>query len=129
MAIIRQEERKVPGVRIGVVQVAVVVGFVLLAGTFWFFQIIQHERFREMAENNHQRELVLRAPRGVLYDRNGKVIVEKSGQGRARRPEIRTTRAASQRFARLTMVDKTAAAGGTATTNKSMILASRRMRA
>jgi penicillin-binding protein 2 len=72
----RQEERKVPAARIGVVQVAVIIGFVLLAGTFWFFQIIQHERFREMAENNHQRELVLRAPRGVLYDRNGKVIVE-----------------------------------------------------
>ena len=29
-----------------------------------------------MAENNHQRELALRAPRGVLYDRNGKVLVE-----------------------------------------------------
>ena len=76
MAVIRQEERKVPGARLGVVHVAVAAGFVLLAGTFWFFQIIQHERFREMAENNHQRELVLRAPRGVLYDRNGKVIVE-----------------------------------------------------
>jgi penicillin-binding protein 2 len=76
VVILRQEERKVPAVRIGVVQIAIVVGFVLLAGTFWFFQIIQHERFREMAENNHQRDLVLRAPRGVLYDRNGKVIVE-----------------------------------------------------
>src|SRR5262245_35697944 len=51
-------------------------GFVLLAGTFWFFQIIQHEQFREMAENNHQRELALRAPRGVLFDRNGRVLVE-----------------------------------------------------
>ena len=29
-----------------------------------------------MAENNHQRELALRAPRGVLFDRNGKVLVE-----------------------------------------------------
>jgi penicillin-binding protein 2 len=76
VAIIRQEERKVSGARVAVFQLAVAVGFVLLSGTFWFFQIIQHERFREMAENNHQRELVLRAPRGVLYDRNGKVIVE-----------------------------------------------------
>ena len=70
------EDRKVPAARILVLQIAVVVGFVLLAGAFWFFQIIQHEQFREMAENNHQRELVLRAPRGVLYDRNGKVLVE-----------------------------------------------------
>jgi penicillin-binding protein 2 len=76
VAIIRQEERKVSGARIALYQVAVAVGFVLLTGTFWFFQVIQHERFREMAENNHQRELPLRAPRGVLFDRNGRVLVE-----------------------------------------------------
>jgi penicillin-binding protein 2 len=70
------EDRRIPAARIGVLQVAVVAGFVLLAGTFWFFQVIQHEQFREMAENNHQRELVLRAPRGVLYDRHGRVLVE-----------------------------------------------------
>ena len=70
------EDLRIPAARIFVLQVAVVAGFVLLAGTFWFFQIIQHEQFREMAENNHQRELVLRAPRGVLYDRNGRVLVE-----------------------------------------------------
>jgi penicillin-binding protein 2 len=77
VSIIRQgEERKVPAARLTVLQIAVSVGFVLLAGTFWFFQIIEHEQFREMAENNHQRELPLRAPRGVLFDRNGRVLVE-----------------------------------------------------
>ncbi len=77
MAIIRQaEERKVPVWRITILQVGAIAGFLLLAATFWFFQIIQHEQFREMAENNHQRELALRAPRGVLFDRNGRVLVE-----------------------------------------------------
>jgi penicillin-binding protein 2 len=77
VAIIRQaEDRKVPVWRITMLQVGVIAGFVLLAGTFWFFQVIQHEQFREMAENNHQRELALRAPRGVLFDRNGRVLVE-----------------------------------------------------
>src|SRR3954467_11361794 len=77
MAAIRQsEERKVPFIRLTLLQVAVVAGFLLLAGTFWFFQIIQYDQFREMAENNHQRELSLRAPRGVLYDRHGRVLVE-----------------------------------------------------
>ena len=33
-------------------------------------------KYEEMAENNHQRTLALRAPRGVLFDRNGKVLVE-----------------------------------------------------
>ena len=34
------EAAKVPTARIGVIQAAVIVGFVLLAGAFWFFQII-----------------------------------------------------------------------------------------
>ena len=77
MAMSRQsEERKVSFVRLMVLRVAVVAAFLILAGTFWFFQIIEHEQFREMAENNHQRELALRAPRGVLFDRNGRVLVE-----------------------------------------------------
>jgi penicillin-binding protein 2 len=50
--------------------------FVALAVSFWFLQVVQHARFREMAENNYERTLALRAPRGVLYDRNGKVLVE-----------------------------------------------------
>jgi len=37
---------------------------------------VQHAKFEEMAENNHQRTLALRAPRGILYDRNGQVLVE-----------------------------------------------------
>jgi penicillin-binding protein 2 len=38
--------------------------------------VVQHDRFQEMAENNHQRTLPLRAPRGVLFDRDGRVLVE-----------------------------------------------------
>ena len=55
---------------------AVFVVFGLLAGVFWFFQVAQHARFQEMADNNHQRTLALRAPRGVIYDRTGQVLVE-----------------------------------------------------
>ena len=43
---------------------------------FWVFQVAQHQKFSEMAENNHRRRLPLPAPRGVLFDRNGKVLVE-----------------------------------------------------
>ena len=50
--------------------------FVVLAISFWNFQIGQHARFSEMAENNHQRTLPLRAPRGVVFDRDGRVLVE-----------------------------------------------------
>ena len=50
--------------------------FSVLAVSFWVLQVVQHAKFEEMAENNHQRTLALRAPRGVVFDRNGKVLVE-----------------------------------------------------
>ena len=57
-------------------QYVVAACFAALAVGFWIFQIAQHEKFLEMAENNHLRRLPLPAPRGVLLDRNGKVLVE-----------------------------------------------------
>jgi penicillin-binding protein 2 len=59
-----------------VLQVAVVVVFAALATSFWVLQIVQGQKYVEMAENNHQRTLALRAPRGVLFDRHGKVLVD-----------------------------------------------------
>ena len=70
------EDRRRVAVRLVALQVGVVVAFAALAISFWFLQIVQHAKFKEMAENNHQRTLALRAPRGVLFDRNGKVLVE-----------------------------------------------------
>ena len=62
--------------RLGLVQYVIAVLFACLAVTFWYVQVLQHAKFLEMAENNHQRTLPLRAPRGMLFDRNGKVMVE-----------------------------------------------------
>jgi penicillin-binding protein 2 len=39
-------------------------------------QIIQGKEYLEMAENNRQRTLALRAPRGVMFDRHMTVLVE-----------------------------------------------------
>src|SRR3954469_23402760 len=74
MAIQEDPRRITP--RLTALQVGVVVAFAALAVSFWLLQIVQHEKFAEMAENNNQRTLALRAPRGVLYDRNGTVLVE-----------------------------------------------------
>src|SRR5688572_4648751 len=52
------------------------VAFGLLACGFWFLQVVQHAKFKEMAANNHQRTLTLRAPRGVIFDRTGRLLVE-----------------------------------------------------
>lgn len=70
------EDRRRLAARVTVLRIGVVVAFALLTGGFWFFQVVQGAKFREMAENNHQRTLPLRAPRGVIYDRAGRVLVE-----------------------------------------------------
>jgi penicillin-binding protein 2 len=74
MAIAEDKRRLV--MRVTAIQGFVLLAFLLLVGSFWFFQIAQHTKFREMAENNHQRTLPLRAPRGIILDRNGRVVVE-----------------------------------------------------
>jgi penicillin-binding protein 2 len=70
------EDRRRIGTRLLIIRIAVAVYFAVLVCSFWFLQVPQHEKFREMAENNHQRLLPLRAPRGVMLDRHGRVLVE-----------------------------------------------------
>jgi penicillin-binding protein 2 len=70
------EDRRRVTFRLQTLQLAAIVVFVILGMSFWFLQVIEHKRYQELAENNHQRTLSLRAPRGVLLDRSGAVLVE-----------------------------------------------------
>jgi penicillin-binding protein 2 len=70
------EERLNLPLRLRVLQWSFAAAFLVLATAFWYFQIARHQQFLEMAENNHQRALPLAAPRGVLFDRSGTVLVE-----------------------------------------------------
>lgn len=70
------EQRRTVGVRLAVMQYSVAAIIALLAVGFWILQVPQHGYYREIAENNHLRTLPLRAPRGVLFDRHGRVLVE-----------------------------------------------------
>jgi penicillin-binding protein 2 len=70
------EDRRKASVRLSGLQVLVGVLFSVLAVSFWVLQIVQHAKFEELAENNHQRTLSLRAPRGLVFDRDGRVLVE-----------------------------------------------------
>lgn len=70
------DDRRSLTMRLSVLQYLVAVVFAALAVGFWVFQIPQHQKFLETAENNRTRRLPLPAPRGVLLDRDGKVLVE-----------------------------------------------------
>jgi penicillin-binding protein 2 len=70
------EERRKAGTRLSGLQVVIAGMFAVLAVCFWVLQVVQHAKFEELAENNHQRTLALRAPRGLVFDREGRVLVE-----------------------------------------------------
>src|SRR5262245_29517430 len=70
------EDRRRVGIRIVVLQVALAITFTALAFSFWYFQVVQREKFEELAANNHQRTIALRAPRGVIFDRELRPLVE-----------------------------------------------------
>src|SRR5688500_5325924 len=74
--VLMSDERRSLTMRLSSLQYIVAVIFSVLAVAFWVFQIAQHQKFRQMAEENHLRRLPLPAPRGVLFDRHGKVLVE-----------------------------------------------------
>ncbi len=50
--------------------------FLFLAGSFFRTQVLQGARYHLQSEENRLREVPLPAPRGIIYDRAGKVIAE-----------------------------------------------------
>jgi penicillin-binding protein 2 len=70
------DDRRSLTIRLSVLQYLTAVVFAALAVGFWIFQIAQHQKFLETAENNRVRKLPLPAPRGVLLDRDGRMLVE-----------------------------------------------------
>src|SRR5918912_1097581 len=70
------EDRRRVTTRLTILQYVITVIFSILAVSFWVLQVVEHAKFEEMAENNHQRTLALRAPRGIVFDREGRVLVE-----------------------------------------------------
>lgn len=70
------EDRQSLLMRLTVLRAVVIVCFSLLAVGFWLLQVVQHDKYAEWADNNYLRTIPLRAPRGVLFDRNGRVLVQ-----------------------------------------------------
>lgn len=64
----------------GAVRVKVLTGilagiFLLLAGRLWYLQVTRGGDFAALSEGNRTRVVPVAAPRGVLYDRDGREIV------------------------------------------------------
>jgi penicillin-binding protein 2 len=49
---------------------------VILFFRLWYLQVVKGATYQELAESNRIRPVKLRPPRGIIYDRNGKPMVE-----------------------------------------------------
>ncbi len=71
-----RDDQKFLQFRINTVLWGIVAAFVFLAGSFWFVQGIQAEKYRGLSEANALRELVIPAKRGLVMDRSGKLLAD-----------------------------------------------------
>jgi penicillin-binding protein 2 len=62
--------------RLRFIQILVVVMLGALSVRLYVLQVVRGERYAEIAENQRRRRLPIPAPRGVIFDREGRVIVD-----------------------------------------------------
>ena len=71
-----RDDQKFLQFRINAVLWGIVAIFVFLAGSFWFVQGVQADKYRGLSEANALRENVIPAKRGLIMDRNGKILAD-----------------------------------------------------
>lgn len=64
------------GMRVGVLLLIGLALFVVIAFRLWFLQILSGDDYVGFAVSNRERTVTVEAPRGVVYDRDGEVMVE-----------------------------------------------------
>jgi len=71
-----ESEHKLPQSRLAIVSYLIVgiVGFLLLG--FWKLQVVDSDRYTQLAERNRIRTIPIIAPRGKMLDREGRVLVD-----------------------------------------------------
>ena len=74
--VIGTDDRRSLHVRLSVLQYGLAITFSALTVAFWVFQVAQGAQFEEIARNQYIQTVPLPAPRGVVFDRNGEVLVD-----------------------------------------------------
>ncbi len=69
-------EEKVPAIKLAVIQYAIVAVLAVLITGLWRLQILGATNYRELAEANRIRKVPILAPRGRLFDREGRLLVD-----------------------------------------------------
>ena len=71
----RQEEPADPQRQFVVATVIILLIFFSLAGRFWYLQIAKAAHFKQLSEHNRIRSLTIPPARGVIFDRQGTILV------------------------------------------------------
>lgn len=61
---------------IKILQVIIALGFLILIGRIFHLQILDHETYEPLSRQNSLRMEVVNPARGLIYDRNGTILVE-----------------------------------------------------
>ncbi len=69
----RREEilQRIPRLRL-----AFFIVLAVIASSYWFVQVVQGSYYRELADNNRLSKVPIRAPRGLIFDRNERLLVD-----------------------------------------------------
>lgn len=62
--------------RLRAMRTCFIIVFLVLLAKLWYIAVIQADHYRELAKRNHVRVVPLPAPRGVILDREGRVLVD-----------------------------------------------------
>jgi len=71
-----RDDRRFVNARLDLARLLASIGFAVLIFTYWYIQFIRGNYYRNLSETNRLRSLPIHAIRGVISDRNGRVLTE-----------------------------------------------------
>ncbi len=70
----QSREEKIPAGKLSTIQYVILAIFLILGSRLWQLQIARSEEYDAKAENNRVRTVPILAPRGKIYDREGRLL-------------------------------------------------------
>ena len=67
---------EVMAARMGRLAAMIVMALLAIGSGYWYLQVVQSAHYRDLAENNRLRRAPIQAPRGIIEDRWGRILVE-----------------------------------------------------
>jgi penicillin-binding protein 2 len=69
-------DEKIPGIKLSIFQYGIAAVLMVLIFGLWRLQVLGAANYKELAEENRIRKVPILAPRGKLFDREGRLIVD-----------------------------------------------------